>query len=523
MNPKSVNRPPGMPTPSAGLWTKLMADSIEVGLSQAERESPAIRAALEYFEENRTAHRVLAGETASKKSWTETVAHLETLILEPAWMPLHGNPRSSIGPVLRDAFIKWEHFAAQTTICPNLGGALTRAALRGMIALFGVMMGIGLRLSAPPALKFRPWRPKAGLGLVMDSLRRRMNPPLTRLALCEQLRLTTGTWDRLRRGIVPAKAAFDFGLFTQLISASEEERQATEFSLRRAFAGARLVASMEKNFRVGGGRRKFWADCWAEFERVFLIAAAHPAAPGGRPSNMRDVFLSVAKEAKGHWSYVWRAAQGEDRHYFGLICASLLALSSWNRGKPRKDRIRATDATVLFMLDQSRESPALQTFLLACDVSGSPEAMQLLQTMPATTLRAGALAGEHVRRGEIQAARAIYEAGFAAMPDEWLARYQLAWFESSHGDPNRALVLLADTALSVHHEYHAVQGKAYFELGNHAAALAAFEKAISRQDSLLLCYALKARCARALGQNAKAKAYEKNWRRLRGPVVGEKE
>lgn len=518
MSAKTSNRPPALPLPSAGAWTKILADAIEVGLSNDERNDPEIDAALSFVRESRTAQRLLSGETSSGRSWDEAIDHLEALFLRPAWMPLHGNPKSSLGPVLQQAFVRWEHFAAKTTICPNLDGALSKAGLRVMIGLVGVMMGCASRPTDQVAVHFEPWRAKEGIGLVLNSLRQGIRPPLTRAALCEKMGLTTGTWDRLRRGVVPSKANFDFLLFASLVAGTKAERQALEFSMRRAFAGARLVRSMETSIKVGAGKKAFWADCWREFERAYSVAVTqsgrfHTKADKGE--RLHDVFRAVSNGSQGHWVHVWRAALGDDRHYFDMICATLLALSAWNKEKCAEEKIKVTDDVVLQMLNFAKQAPQLQTFLRACEMSGTPEAQRLLNTLPATTHRQGLLAGEYLKQGDFNAARQAYEKSFSAAPEQWLARYQLAWFEVSHGVAERALALLADTKLSLHHEYFAVLGSAHFKLGHYSQALTAFEVSIRRKDSLLVAYELAAKCCRALGDTVKARSYAKNWQRLR--------
>lgn len=490
MSSRSPISLPALPIPSAGFFARLISDAMEVGLSRADLADSEVFASLDYLKStDGTMHRVKAGKIVGDEHQAEVNRHLAILLTRPRWMPFHILPREELEMLLGFGFANQQGFSARLTDYPNIDGVLTRALLRTMmVPLAALFARCACHLpSSTTVAALDPWAPRTGLGDVLDELRRQARPRIGREDLCRQIVFDKSSWDRLRRGIVPPQAAFDFVKFTSLVVPNELERVPVEDALRRAFVAVRIIQGLKgkDGVKAGPDAEAFWADCAHEWKR---IGQATADAARARPSltRLRDMYPVMAEGSDGHWRYIWRDLVGRGEFgYFGWVCAFALALAN----SPRDAFAHmSADAAVLIMLD-----------VLDKQLEIAAKLHETISKPPKT--------------------REELEAAFTAEPGQWLKRLELARFEVNEGDPRRALALLADPDLSSGHEYFPMLGEAYLKLGEYREAFAAFELALARSDSVQRVCASAARCCRELGDVKEATRYEKIASRLREPQL----
>lgn len=469
--------------PWAGKFAGLVVDALDVGFSAADRSDSNITKALDYLgDTDGTMYRLKAGLVVGEKHWVDVSNHLATLLTRPGWVPFHLLPVNEVAVLLRHLLEQQQGFSARLTAYPDIDGVLTRAQLRATIAplaaLFGLSNSIAPKTSEVSDLS--PLNPRAGLGDVLERLRLGVMPKMTRPSLCAAIGLTESSWDRLRRGEVPPNAGFNFAKFVALVVPDPTEREACEGALRRAFAGARLVRLLKAEVKVGPDAETFWSDCATEWERVSKVGMEVAARSASLPA-MRDLFPLIASDATGHWRYVWRdLVRRGDFGYFDLVCASALALA--NAPREAYGDLDADEA-VLRIMSLLDERP---------DLAAGPRA---------TLSR--------------PKAREELDAAFAADPGQWLKRLALIRFEVNEGDPQRAVELLTGAELAGLHEYFPMLGEAYQKLERHEEALAAFDVALERSDTVQRVCARAIESCQALNDASRARRYQKILNQLR--------
>ncbi len=503
------------PLPASAYWIDLLMDAVEVGLSADERKQPEIATALEFLKKDRTAQRIRSGVTRPEGGWSEVTRHLAVLLLRPSWLPMHGDPISvtDFGEALKKQLLRLERFAASTTISPNLGSVMTRAILRPLIILIAIQFGRSASRRPPEPLQFKPWRPEAGVGRVINDLRIQIRPKTPPEKFHEKLGLSRRSWMRLVTGEIPSLVGFNFTALAAVAAETDHARVQIEAAARRAFAGARAVNRLEQEIQVGDNPQAFWRDCWTEFERVFLIAQNQQTRidiTGDQGRGIAEIRLAAQKDASGVWVHA-HPEIGPEVSNIDLIKSLLLAFSSIGI-QGDTERI---EAALCEALDLMKKSPETKVCLEAITAPTPDAALRLLKKLPESPSTLAGIGAAYAKQGKVAEARAAYDKAFGLAPDQWLNRYGYAIFEARYGDARRALHLLEDSSLSIHHEYPTVLAEAHLKLGRHQEALTACEEAIRRQDSLVAAHYMAAECCRALGLRNEAKAHEKDWGRLR--------